>query len=99
MAKRPPHREDIKAEIRKRGSTLAEISEKAGLGRRSASYALVVPMPTANRAIAAFLDKPLHELWPRWYDQHGNRIRSRTPLKRTRNTPRRHRQKSSTKFA
>lgn len=94
MTKRGPHREDIKAEIRKRGSTLADISTKAGLGRRSASYALVVPMPTANRAIADFLGMTLHDLWPRWYDQSGERIKSQASPKRTRKTPSRHRQKS-----
>lgn len=72
-----PHREDIKAEIRKRGSSLAIISSEAGLHRRSGSRALVAPMPTANRAIAEFLGKSLHELWPHWYDKSGERIVSR----------------------
>lgn len=74
MLTKAPHREDIKAAIRKRGSTLAIISTAAGLHRRSGSMALVVPMPTANRAIAEFLGLSLHELWPQWYDQNGERI-------------------------
>lgn len=93
MAKKGPHREDIKAAIRKRGSTLADISTQAGLGRKSASYALVVPMPTANRAIAAFLGRTVHDLWPNWYDQSGERI-IKAPIKRSRNPRRRHRQKT-----
>lgn len=94
MSKNGPHREDIKAAIRKRGSTLAIISTNAGLHRRSASHALVNPMPIANSAIAEFLGKSLHDLWPRWYDQNGERIKSQAPRKRIRKAPARHRQKS-----
>lgn len=72
------HREDIKAELRKRGSSLADISTGAGLERKTGAKSLDVPCPTANRAIAAFLRVPLHELWPDWFDQNGNRIPSRS---------------------
>lgn len=86
------HREDIKGELRKRGSSLAEISTGAGLARRSGSQSLITPGPTANRAIAAFLGVPLHELWPDWYDQYGNRITSKP--RQTRNSSRRKSQKA-----
>ncbi len=93
------HREDIKAAVRKKGATLQQLSLQAGLEVKTASKSLMVPCPRANRAIAEFLGKSLHDLWPHWYSQNGERIRSQAPLKRTRNTPRRHRQKSPSQFA
>jgi len=61
------HREDIKAEVRKRGSTLAELAKNAGLAPASLSYALAKRHPRANRTIAEFIRVPLHELWPAFY--------------------------------
>lgn len=68
------HKEDIKAAVRKRGTTLRALSVKAGLCRDAAGQGLSRPYPGAQRAIAAFLDVPLNELWPQWYDQTGQRI-------------------------
>lgn len=67
-------KEDIKAMVWKRGVTLRELSLKAGLNMNAASEALRKPFPAANSAIAEFLGKSLHDLWPYWYDQQGNRI-------------------------
>lgn len=67
-------KEDIKAMVCKQGITLRQISLKAGLNIDAASEALRKPFPAANIAIAEFLGKSLHDLWPCWYDQHGNRI-------------------------
>lgn len=69
------HREDIKAMIHKRGSTLRQISIEAGIHKGTTSSALLFPIPKANRAIAAYLGLPLHVLWPQWYDQKGRRIK------------------------
>lgn len=95
MLAKAPHREDIKAAIRKKGSTLADISRKAGLNERTGANSLFRPIPRINRAIADFLGVTLHDLWPRWYDQNGERIKSQAPPKPTRKTSSRHRQKSS----
>lgn len=38
--------------------------------------ALTEPHPTGNCAVAAYLGRPVHELWPDWYDRDGNRTRS-----------------------
>ncbi|WP_435640298.1 helix-turn-helix domain-containing protein [Micavibrio aeruginosavorus] len=93
-----PHKEDIKAAIRKSGSTLAAVSAEAGLSKAAGANALNRPVPRANQAIAEFLGKKLHELWPRWYDQNGERIRS-ARRKPTRKHPPRHRQKTPHKFS
>lgn len=69
-------KEDIKAMVWKRGVTLRELSLRAGLNIHAASEALRKPFPAANIAIAEFLGKSLSDLWPNWYDQHGNRITS-----------------------
>ena len=61
------HREDIKAEVRKRGSTLTALAARAGLAPASLSYALGKRHPRANQAIAEFIRVPLHELWPAFY--------------------------------
>ena len=68
------HREDIKAAVRKRGKDMCQISAEAGLARDTASISLRRPIPAANAAIADFLGKSLHEIWPEWYDAAGNRI-------------------------
>ncbi len=69
------HREDIKAMVRKRGSTLRRISLEAGLYKEAASFCLVNPLIRANRAVSEFLQIPLHVLWPEWFDAQGRRIR------------------------
>ena len=67
-------KEDIKAMIWKMGSTLRQISVQAGLNAEAGGHSLANPKPAANRAISEFLAIPLHQLWPSWYDQNGNRI-------------------------
>ena len=69
-----PHRADIMAEVRKKGSTLAGVGRRAGLSRATMSWALMKPHPRANAAIAEFLGRSLHELWPQWFDLTGTRI-------------------------
>ena len=69
-------KEDIKAMVWKRGATLRQVSLKAHLSIDATSKALDRPVPAANIAIAEFLGKSLHDLWPCWFDQHGNRITS-----------------------
>lgn len=77
------HKEDIKAAVRKKGSTLQALSIQHGLQEKTVAGSLRVPMPRANRAIADFLGISLHQLWPAWYDQSGNRIPSGNSRKRT----------------
>jgi len=80
------HRADIMAAVRKGGSSLAGIGREAGLARATMVWALVRPHERANRAIAEFLDVPLHDLWPQWFDADGKLI-SRRPHPRPRVKP------------
>lgn len=75
------HSEDIKAAVRKKGSTLRAISIDAKLCLDAGTIALKKPFPSAQRAIANFLGLPIHDLWPHWYDQHGQRIDARSTRK------------------
>tara|TARA_B100000614_G_C14372999_1_gene422219 strand:- start:93 stop:395 length:303 start_codon:yes stop_codon:yes gene_type:complete len=65
------HHEDIKAEIRKRGSTLKEIGIKAGLHPSALGHSLYYPVPAANRAIADFFGLNVQDIWPGWFDADG----------------------------
>lgn len=67
--------EDIKAAIRKTGTTLSKLSLQAGLGESTVRQALLFPScPSGEKAIIKCLGLPPHELWPRRYDKNGNRI-------------------------
>ena len=63
------HREDIKAELRKRFGSVVKLSAEWGYARSAISHVLTTPcfsMPLERR-IAAALGVPLHTLWPdRW---------------------------------
>jgi Ner family transcriptional regulator len=82
------NRFDIIAAVRKRGSSLAGIARGVGLSRKSMSWALIRPHDRANRAIAAFLKVPPHELWPEWFDASGQRIGARSPSRSRSSTTR-----------
>lgn len=85
MAKaRKHHPEDIKAEVRKKVGSLAELARRHGVSTSVIRAALIRPQPTGNRYIAACLGRELHELWPEWYDADGNRIPSITGRKSSR---------------
>lgn len=68
------HPEDIKADVRKTGISLAELARRHGLDDSTTRAALRRPQPSGNRAIAKHLKKTLNELWPEWFDAGGNRI-------------------------
>lgn len=72
------HPEDIKAEIRKRGSTLAALAAAVGMHKQVLSLALASRTSwRAEEAIAAFLEKPAASIWPSRYDAKGIRINLR----------------------
>jgi Ner family transcriptional regulator len=67
------HREDIKAAVRKRGTTLKALALAGGLSESACRKALDVPCPRGEALIAAFLNLPIHEIWPDRYDTRGGR--------------------------
>lgn len=80
MAARSWHREDIKAELRKRFGNLTTLSVEWGFHRSSISNALErAESPRVDQRIAEALGVPLHVLWPERWNRDGSRIR-RSPI-------------------
>jgi Ner family transcriptional regulator len=65
------HVEDIKAAIRKTGTTLSDLSRAAGFSESAATRALLTPWPRMEAAIAARLGREPHEIWPSRYSPDG----------------------------
>jgi Ner family transcriptional regulator len=65
------HREEIKAAIRMRGTTLEALSAKHGYSVRAVGLTLVRPWPAVEKIIAEFIGKPPQEIWPERYDAMG----------------------------
>ena len=80
MSKKPTagwHREDIKAAIRKKGSTMNDLARENGLPTSTVRNALTRPAYSGELAIMNFLGVPGHELWPDRWTPEGRRIRPR----------------------
>lgn len=77
MARKAPklHPEDIKAQIRKRGTTLTQLALDNDLGKSTIRVCLLKSVPRAEKVIASFLNLSTHALWPDRYDVDGNRIK------------------------
>lgn len=71
------HPELIRAEIKMRGNTLTDVARQYGISPRVVSLALKQPSLSGEKAIADFLGKPLHELFPKRWTVSGKRIRPR----------------------
>lgn len=70
------HPEDIKAEIRKRGGTLAMLARSAGVSTQALSAALTArTSERLERHIASFLSLTAQQIWPSRYDDFGHRMR------------------------
>lgn len=81
------HPADIVAAIKKRQTSLAELSRKVGLSSGTLANALKRPWPKGEFIIAAALGMHPSEIWPsRYYDKRG-RLLAREQLLRN---PRRH---------
>lgn len=63
----------IKAEIHRRGKTLAAVAEEAGLEVSACSVALKKRWKRGEKAIADFLRVPAHVLWPDRYPRRLTR--------------------------
>lgn len=72
------HPEDIKAAIRKRGTTLSDLSRAHGYNDQAARLALRNRRSYAVEAvIATELGVPAHEIWPDRYDSNGKPLDAR----------------------
>ena len=81
------HPEDIKAAVRKKGVTLADVARDAGMKGASLRIALTLPRADAERAIAAVLDVHPKTIWPSRYLSDGTRKRPQ-PVDNYRHEPR-----------
>lgn len=72
------HLEEIKAEVRKRGKTLAALSIENGYGAGVCSKALKHPWPAVERLIAAYLGVAPSSIWPSRYNRNGTPQKERS---------------------
>ncbi|PCI85487.1 MAG: hypothetical protein COB24_12915 [Hyphomicrobiales bacterium] len=63
----------ILAEIKDRGFNANELEVLLGLKPRDISVSFDRPFPKVDKALANWLEIPLHELWPTRYDSDGMR--------------------------
>ena len=75
------HRADIIAALHKRGMSLTRLGAKHKLANSTLRTALQKPRTPSNRIIADFLDIPMHQLWPAWFDSEGRLIAASDPAK------------------
>ncbi|ANS40880.1 MULTISPECIES: helix-turn-helix domain-containing protein [Serratia] len=72
------HPADIIAALRKKGTTLAAVSRKAGLSSSTLANALSRPWPKGEWLIAEALDVHPAEIWPsRYFDPQTNDLLNR----------------------
>jgi Ner family transcriptional regulator len=71
LANRVWHPEDIKAAVRKTGTTLSRLALDSGLWDSACRQALHGPQYQGEQAIARHLGIPAQELWPSRYDSDG----------------------------
>lgn len=65
------HPEDVKAAVRKTGTSLAALSRKHGLSKTAARRALRCPWPRVQAIIAKHLGLKPQAIWPSRYDARG----------------------------
>ena len=61
------HPEYLRADIRSKGKTLAQLAHDASVSESAVRMALRFGCPAGEKAIAEFLDKDPRELWPDRY--------------------------------
>lgn len=82
--KKDMHPADIVAAIKKRNTSLAELSRSAGLSSGTLGNALKRPWPKGEFIIAAALGTHPCEIWPsRYYDRRGHLLPREQLLRRT----------------
>ncbi|ATA27133.1 transcriptional regulator [Brenneria goodwinii] len=61
------HRADVLSALKKRGTSLAQVSRSAGLNSRTLGNAFYRPYPKAEQLIAEALGVQPEEIWPSRY--------------------------------
>lgn len=73
------HPQEIRALIRKTGVFVSDLGGMYNISAATVRAALFRPQPKGNVAIANYLGKKVHEIWPEWFNKDGSR--SYTPSK------------------
>lgn len=74
------HPEDIKAALRKAGTSLSQLARRNGGTPQALSAALRLPMPKWERVIAGALGLRPDEIWPSRYAERARRAAARAAL-------------------
>lgn len=61
------HPEDIKAALRKAGTSLSILAREHGVSKSTLTLALRQPSPKWAEIIAAALSRDPRQIWPAWY--------------------------------
>ncbi len=69
------HPADVIAAVRKKGSSIRQLSIAAGLHPGSLRVALARHYPKAQAVLAAFLEQPPQAIWPSRYEADGSHKR------------------------
>lgn len=69
------HREDIKAAIRKTGTSLQDLALANKLSRKAVSVTLLQPWPRVEAIVAKRLGLQPQEIWPSRYGPDGRPLR------------------------
>lgn len=78
VAHRDWHPEDIKAAIRKTGTTLSELARDAGFSKQVLSACLTSrASERGDQIIAEAVGLKPHQIWPSRYRKNGERLRFR----------------------
>lgn len=77
------HRQDISAEIRKRGISVAELARRNGYNNPTTFYNVFkLPYPKVERIVADFLGVEPQEIWPSRYAHHTHAQCNTAPYSR-----------------
>lgn len=75
-----PHREDIKAELRKKHGSVAEFERRTGLPKRSVKDVLDgKSRPEVAKAVAVALNRAPHLVFPDRFSPNGDALSRRNP--------------------
>lgn len=91
------HPEDVKAAVRKTGTSLTALAVAHGLSESAVRRALICPWPRVEALIAQHLGLKPQQIWPTRYDARGRPrrgLRSISGTDRSAGQPSPHRQKS-----
>lgn len=72
MTENDLHPAEIIASLRKRGTSLAAVSRRAGLASSTLANTLVRHWPKGERLIANALETTPEKIWPSRYDKPGH---------------------------